>query len=182
MQGQRAKFFRAFRDPKNPLMVLNRQRRVRVPVAPLDQFLVRVLRHFKLPADSVTVCIAADTDVARWNRTYRAKNGSTDVLSFPASSNGAGAKIMRRLKARGAAANGAKARGAKSDKGDYLGDIAISPVVARRNAARFGRSLSLELRILILHGVLHLLGYDHETDHGEMERYELELRSRFELA
>jgi probable rRNA maturation factor len=158
-------------------MVLNRQRRVRVPVAPLEQFLRSVLRHFELPADSVTVCIAADADVARWNRTYRAKHGSTDVLSFPASSNGAGAKILRRLKKRGT-----RARAAKSESVDYLGDIAISPVVARRNAERFGRSLSLELRILILHGVLHLLGYDHETDSGEMERYELELRSRFKLA
>ncbi len=82
---------------------------------------------------------------------------------------------MRQLKARAT-------RAAKSEKIDYLGDIAISPVVARRNAERFGRSLSLELRILILHGILHLLGYDHETDSGEMERYELELRSRFKLA
>ena len=158
-------------------MVLNRQRRVRVPVAPLERFLESVLRHFHLRADSVTVCIAADGDVARWNRTYRAKHGSTDVLSFPASSNGAGAKILRRLKKRGT-----RARAAKCESVDYLGDIAISPVVARRNAERLGRSLSLELRILILHGVLHLLGYDHETDSGEMERYELELRSRFKLA
>jgi probable rRNA maturation factor len=156
-------------------MVLNRQRRVRVPVAPLERFLGGVLRHFELPADSVTVCIAADADVARWNRTYRAKHGSTDVLSFPAAANGAGARTLRRLKARAT-------RAAKSEEIDYLGDIAISPVVARRNAERFGRSLSLELRILILHGVLHLLGYDHETDSGEMERYELELRSRFKLA
>ncbi len=158
-------------------MVLNRQRRVRVPVAPLERFLGSVLRHFELPAESVTVCIAADTDVARWNRAYRAKRGSTDVLSFPASSNGAGAKILRRLKKRGA-----RSRAAKPEAADYLGDIAISPVVARRNAERFGRSLSLELRILILHGVLHLLGYDHETDSGEMERYESELRTRFKLA
>jgi probable rRNA maturation factor len=176
MQGQRAKFFRAFRDPKNPPMVLNRQRRVRVPVAPLQRFLGSVLRHFRLPADSVTVCFAADADMARWNRTYRAKSGSTDILSFPARSNGAGARILRRLKARGA-----RARAAKPKAADYLGDIAISPVVARRNAERFGRSLALELRILILHGVLHLLGYDHETDSGEMERYEIELRSRFKL-
>ncbi len=158
-------------------MVLNRQRRVRVPVAPLERFLGSVLRHFDLPAESVTVCIAADADVARWNRAYRAKHGSTDVLSFPASSNGAGAKILQRFRKRGA-----RARAAKPEAVDYLGDIAISPVVARRNAERFGRSLSLELRILILHGLLHLLGYDHETDSGEMERYELELRTRFKLA
>jgi probable rRNA maturation factor len=156
-------------------MVLNRQNRVRVPVAPLDRFLGSVLRHFRLPADSVTVCFARDADVARWNRIYRGKQGSTDVLSFPVSNNGAGTKILRKLKAR---------RGAKliTAAGEYLGDIAISPTVARRNAERFDRSLSLELRILILHGVLHLLGYDHESDRGEMERYELQLRSRFRLA
>jgi len=156
-------------------MVLNRQNRVRVPVAPLDRFLGSVLRHFRLPADSVTVCFARDADVARWNRIYRGKQGSTDVLSFPVSNNGAGTKILRKLKAR---------RGAKliTAAGEYLGDIAISPTVARRNAERFDRSLSLELRILILHGVLHLLGYNHESDRGEMERYELQLRSRFRLA
>jgi len=156
-------------------MVLNRQNRVRVPVAPLDRFLGSVLRHFRLPADSVTVCFARDADVARWNRIYRRKHGSTDVLSFPAASNGASARIVRQLRTR-------RRMTRNSTAGQYLGDIAISPSVARRNAERFERSLSLELRILILHGVLHLLGYDHESDHGEMERYELQLRSRFRLA
>ncbi|HEV2297921.1 MAG TPA: rRNA maturation RNase YbeY [Candidatus Acidoferrales bacterium] len=65
--------------------------------------------------------------------------------------------------------------------GSYLGDIAIAPAVARRNARRSRRSLDDELRVLILHGVLHLLGYDHETDHGEMERLELRLRRRLEI-
>jgi probable rRNA maturation factor len=156
-------------------MVLNRQKRVRVPVAPLERFLGSVLRHFRLPMDSVTVCFARDADVARWNRIYRGKHGSTDVLSFPAASNGAGSRIVRQLKTR---RGGMKTTAA----GEYLGDIAISPSVARRNAERFDRSLSLELRILILHGVLHLLGYDHETDRGEMERFEMQLRSRFRLA
>ena len=165
----------AFRGLSQPPMVLNRQKRVRVSVAPLQRFLASVLRHFRLPANSVTVCFARDADVARWNRVYRGKHGSTDVLSFPAGSNGAGAKILQPLRAR--------RRGTRnSAAGDYLGDIAISPSVARRNAGRFDRSLSVELRILILHGVLHLLGYDHETDGGEMERYEGQLRSRFRLA
>jgi rRNA maturation RNase YbeY len=63
----------------------------------------------------------------------------------------------------------------------YLGDIAIAPAVALRNARRAGHSLDDELRVLILHGVLHLLGYDHETDHGEMERLELRLRRHLEI-
>jgi probable rRNA maturation factor len=65
---------------------------------------------------------------------------------------------------------------------EFLGDIAISPAVARRNAYSLGRSLSGEIRVLILHGVLHLLGYDHETDRGEMDRVEGRLRRRLGLA
>ncbi len=66
--------------------------------------------------------------------------------------------------------------------GEYLGDIAISPATARRYAKKHGRELSSELRVLILHGVLHLLGYDHETDRGEMDRIERKLRKRLGLA
>jgi probable rRNA maturation factor len=63
----------------------------------------------------------------------------------------------------------------------FLGDIAISPATARRNAKKLGRTLPGELQILILHGMLHLLGYDHETDRGEMERIETRLRRRLGL-
>ena len=63
----------------------------------------------------------------------------------------------------------------------YLGDIAISPQTAQRNARRFGRTLPQELRILLLHGVLHLMGYDHETDRGQMERRERRLRRELGL-
>jgi len=66
--------------------------------------------------------------------------------------------------------------------GECLGDIAISPATARRYAKKNGRKLSSELRVLILHGVLHLLGYDHETDRGEMDRVERKLRRRLGLA
>ncbi len=66
--------------------------------------------------------------------------------------------------------------------GDSLGDIAIAPAVARLNAKSYGRTLSIELKILILHGVLHLLGYDHEADRGEMHRAERRLRKRLGLA
>lgn len=156
-------------------MVLNRQRRVRVAVAPLDRFLGSVLRYLRLPAESVTVCFAGDADVARWNRAYRRKRGTTDVLSFAVASNGGGAKAARRFRKR-------EMQRGKMSEIEYLGDIVISPSVARRNASHAGHSLSLELRILILHGVLHLIGYDHESDNGEMERYESRLRSRFRLA
>ena len=64
----------------------------------------------------------------------------------------------------------------------FLGDIAIAPAVAKRNAQIYWRTLPVEMKILILHGVLHLLGYDHETDRGEMERTEKKLRRRLGLA
>jgi probable rRNA maturation factor len=63
-----------------------------------------------------------------------------------------------------------------------LGDIAIAPAVARRNALRFGRSFDQEMRMLILHGLLHLMGYDHESDSGQMERRENRLRRELGLA
>jgi len=93
----------------------------------------------------------------------------------------------------GAASNGSRlagkmSRGSKakrlpseSEAAGYLGDIAIAPAVARRNARRLGRSLGSEMRILMLHGALHLLGYDHERDDGEMERLERRLRRRLGL-
>ena len=70
--------------------------------------------------------------------------------------------------------------GAREEK--FLGEIAIAPAVAKRNAKIYGRTFAAEMKILILHGVLHLLGYDHETDRGEMERWNKKLRRRLGLA
>jgi probable rRNA maturation factor len=75
--------------------------------------------------------------------------------------------------------NSGRLRKAKNEV--FLGDIAISPATARRNAKELGRTLASELQILILHGVLHLLGYDHETDRGQMNRVETRLRGRLGL-
>ena len=69
----------------------------------------------------------------------------------------------------------------RSRAGASLGDIAISPQTAQRNARRYRRPLDQELRVLVLHGTLHLLGYDHETDDGRMERVEARLRRRLGL-
>jgi len=103
--------------------------------------------------------------MARMNRAFRGKTGPTDVLSFPASPRRA-ARSRNPLLRRSRASNG------------FLGDVAISPQTAQRNARRFRRTLAGELRILVLHGVLHLLGYDHETDDGTMTRVETRLRRR----
>jgi len=135
-------------------MIVNRQRRVRTPVKPLRDFLDRVRRELRFPDEAVTVQLISDAAMARLNQTFRRKCGPTDVLSFPA--NGATTKRST----------------------DYVGDIAISPETARRNARRFSRTLPEEMRILILHGMIHLAGFDHETDHGEMDRLERRLRRR----
>ena len=148
-------------------MVINRQKRVRVASAPLESFLNRVLKTVRMPADAATVCLVNDAQMARWNRAYRGKPKATDVLSFPANGTSRGKKRLP-------LANGAAHK-------SYLGDIAIAPAVAKRNARALGRNLDEELRVLILHGVLHLLGYDHETDNGQMERFELKLRARLGL-
>jgi probable rRNA maturation factor len=149
-------------------MILNRQRSVRIARRPLEEFLGRVASELRLPESSVTVCFVSDAEIARMNETYRKKHGPTDVLSFPAEARKRPMALRRK-----AAAGAATA---------YLGDIAISAATARRNAARFGRTFPAELRILILHGVLHLLGYDHETDRGQMDRVEAKLRRRLRLA
>ena len=96
----------------------------------------------------VTVAIVPDQRVRLLNRQYRRKDTPTDVLSFP------------------------------SEERGYLGDIVIAAGVARRQAADAGHSLQTELRVLALHGLLHLLGYDHEHDDGRMARLEARLRRR----
>ena len=95
---------------------------------------------------AVAVAIVANTRVRQLNRRYRGKNVATDVLSFPA------------------------------DEPGELGDVVIALGVARRQAAQAGHSLSTEFRVLALHGLLHLLGYDHERDGGQMRRLEQRMR------
>jgi probable rRNA maturation factor len=114
------------------------------------------------------VCLVSDAEIAGMNKAFRKKQGPTDVLSFPASSRRTGSRRMK------------PEVGYTEER--FLGDIAIAPGVAKRNAQIYGRTLPVEIKILILHGVLHLLGYDHETDRGEMERTEKKLRRRLGLA
>lgn len=148
-------------------MIANRQRFVRVRVRLLEQFLQQIKEEIGLGPECVAVRLIGNAEMARLNETYRKKKGPTDVLSFPA-------EDQRR--ARGLKAAVRRARG------KFLGDIAIAPRVAKRNSRALGRTLDQELRVLILHGVLHLLGYDHETDRGEMERIEMRLRRRLGIA
>ena len=96
--------------------------------------------------------ITGDADLRRWNRDFLQKDYPTDVLSFPATG---------------------------SDHAAMLGDLAISRHRAARQAVEFGHTLGEEVKLLMLHGVLHLTGLDHESDKGEMAR--IERRWRVEL-
>jgi probable rRNA maturation factor len=110
---------------------------------------------------SVDVLLADDVTLRRLNKTFRGKNRATDVLSFPA---GATTVFF-----------------GEPDGPELAGDLAISLETAARQAERYGHSLRDEVRVLLLHGVLHLAGFDHEVDSGEMAAREAELRRKLGL-
>ena len=157
----------AHRVRNSSVSLENAQNKIPLYIRNLSRFLIRARRQLGLRHEAVFVRFVSDVEMKRLNRAYRKKPKTTDVLSFPSEHR----SRPRSLSAR-----------AKALRGAFLGDIAISPTVACQNAKRFGRSLEQEICILILHGFLHLLGYDHETDRGEMERLELKLRRKLGLA
>jgi probable rRNA maturation factor len=130
------------------VLIVNRQRKHRIRVERLRGLLERAARSMKVSGELALV-FAGDSLLQRLNRDYRFKDKPTDVLSFESQGEDMG-----------------------------LGDIFISVPTARANAARASRALDRELEILALHGFLHVLGHDHETDHGEMDALERRLRAR----
>jgi probable rRNA maturation factor len=153
-------------------MIVNRQRRIALAIRPLSDFLARAERELGFPENGVTVRLIGDSAMTRLNRKFRGKSGPTDVLSFPANAIRQRRSWPRQTK---------RSRGSGAKDADYVGDIALSPETARRNARRYSRSLPEELRILVLHGLIHLAGFDHETDEGQMEKFERRLRRRLGL-
>ena len=136
--------------------VVNRQRKVGLDCGRWRAFAARALEVVPSDGAGVTVAFVSDRAMRELNRKWRGKGGTTDVLSFPA-----GQDEFER------AAEGAT-----------LGDVVVSVEQAARQAAEQGHSFENEVEQLILHGVLHLCGYDHERDGGEMNRLELRLRRR----
>ena len=134
--------------PRLSVVLLNRQRRRRVSPARLRRVLGGAARALRVGGE-VALVLAGDRMLHRLNRAYRGKDRPTDVLSFPGEGGEAG-----------------------------LGDVVISVETAKRNARSAGRTLARELDVLALHGFLHVLGYDHETDGGTMDRLERRLRKR----
>ena len=105
---------------------------------------------------TVTIMLTGDAAMRRLNREWRAVDRPTDVLSFPADDDGPRVRGQVR----------------------HLGDIVIATGVARRQAASAKHAYGTELKVLALHGLLHLLGFDHETDAGQMRRAEARLRRK----
>jgi probable rRNA maturation factor len=152
-------------DPGHPSLLLFRHTSRRVLRTPLRDFLSRAVRLIA-PGRAVTCLITTDQELLELNHRFRGKSYPTDVLSFPA---------VRTLGQPHASAWGF------FEKVNDLGELAISFDRASEQAARQGHGIEEELQILILHGLLHLCGMNHETDSGEMARAERAWRKRLGL-
>jgi probable rRNA maturation factor len=134
-------------------MVILQKRVAGLNEGSLDRFVARAKRAAKLRG-AVTILVTSSQELRRLNHRFRGKDKPTDVLSFPA-------EIV--------------------SKGRFAGDVAISADMAAQNARRFGHSPAEEVKVLALHGLLHLAGYDHEADSGTMARREAHLREQLGL-
>ena len=116
------------------------------------EWLHGVIRELAPEASAVGVRFVDDEEMAQVNQRFRNRREPTDVLSFP---------------------------GEASEQDGYVGDIVISVPTARRQAEERGYGVEREIHLLMLHGVLHCLGWDHETDDGEMKRLEERMRGKW---
>ncbi len=140
----------AFGTAAVEIAILNPNRYPESAVRRLRPWIERVLAEVAPDALTFGVRFAGDRELRRANREYRGKDYATDVLSFP------------------------------GEEGDgHLGDVLISVPRARHQALEAGHEAAREVEVLLLHGILHCLGHDHETDDGAMERLERRLRKKF---
>jgi len=128
------------------------------PAVRVRRLLSRAARAARTEGSAVSVLFCADARMRSLNRRWRGKDKSTDVLAFP--TNGAGAAAGR----------------------GFLGDIVISVPYAAREARRRREPAAREVDRLLVHGLLHLMGYDHETDDGEMDAIEARVRRRLGIS
>jgi probable rRNA maturation factor len=138
-------------------LVILRKRIAGLSPSTLERFLLRARRAVRLRG-TVNVLVTNSRELRSLNRRFRGKDKSTDVLSFTAPLPGPRAQAKQ-----------------------VAGDLAISADIARENATRLGHSVAAEIKILVLHGILHLAGFDHEQDNGEMAREESRLRQKLKL-
>ena len=132
--------------------VVNRQRTSKVPTRDWSELGDRILKLIGRDGAGATIAFISDRKSRELNHTFRGVDRPTDVLSFPS-----------------------------DDGGPNLGDVAVSIETARVQAKQNRLTLEQEIAQLILHGLLHLSGYDHETDNGEMNRLELRLRRQLKI-
>ena len=131
--------------------VVNRQRRLQLDTEAWSTFATTALNAIGKSEQSATIAFVSDKRIRELNRQFRGIDKATDVLSFPA------------------------------EEESNLGDIAVSVETAAIQANENGLTLDQEIAQLILHGLLHLCGHDHETDNGEMNRLELRLRRKLRI-
>ncbi|HKU72700.1 MAG TPA: rRNA maturation RNase YbeY [Pyrinomonadaceae bacterium] len=131
--------------------VVNRQRRLQLDTEAWSTFATKALNAIGKNELSATIAFVSDKHIRELNRQFRGIDTATDVLSFPA------------------------------EEEFNLGDVAVSVETAAIQARENGLTLDQEIAQLILHGLLHLSGYDHETDDGEMNRLELKLRRKLDI-
>ncbi len=133
--------------------IVNRQRKIKIDAKIFQDFAEKAITLIpEAIGKAVVIAFVSDRKMRKLNGTFRGKNLTTDVLSFPFE--------------------------ADEFNQDMLGDIAISLEQAARQAKENNLTFSTEIKQLILHGILHLCGYDHETDNGEMNSLEVQLRDK----
>lgn len=137
--------------------VVNLQRKITLDTSEIESFRERVMQVVEeANGRFFTIAFVSDRRMKELNELFRAKNATTDVLSFRNEPD--------------------EIELSDPNIRDFLGDIVISAEQAARQATENGLTLDGEIKQLILHGLLHLCGYDHETDNGEMSTKELSLR------
>jgi probable rRNA maturation factor len=141
------------KEPESEIQILNRQRRYRINRCSTTAFCSALLKTLGQAAGTLSVVFVSAHEMRRINIRYRQRNYATDVLSF-------------------------RYEDTAGDGQPLLGEILICPEVAAEHALRYGTSHDRELRKLLTHGMLHLLGYDHEVDEGQMNRVQKNLLRR----
>ena len=137
------------------VLIRNHQRLIRINLRKIKKDSLRLLRLFTLDRAELGVILAGDTRIKHLNASYRGVNDTTDVLSFPI------------YNARGEI---------PTDRHFLLGDIVINPVAAKRQSSLYGAPLDKEMQRLLIHGFLHLLGYDHEKNKYQAKKMKKEER------
>jgi probable rRNA maturation factor len=148
------------------ILVVNLQRKVRLETKQFKDFCTRLLNIVEEAlGQDFSVAFVSDHRMKELNKFFRGRDSTTDVLSFPHEADVFPSQAP-----------------ASTDAAHGLGDIVISTEQAKRQAEEYNLTLENEIKQLILHGLLHLCGQDHETDNGEMNKRELELRAKLGIS